>query len=57
MNTVYIQRKDLSTGQLETVDQCDDMTRSERRELLANYRESDYAGFYYTSQRACKDWS
>jgi len=48
----YIQRKE--GNQLETIDQFP--TRKEARAMLAEYQLSDPYGYYYTSQRACKDW-
>jgi hypothetical protein len=50
----YIQRKDLYTGQLETVDQFD--THREAVAMLKEYRTSDYAGRYYLSSRPCQNW-
>lgn len=51
---VYIQRRDLYTRQLETVDQFE--TRKEAREALKEYKLSDTSANYYTSSRACQDW-
>ncbi len=50
---VYIQRK--GDGQLETVDEF--TTLKEAREMVKEYRMSDPSANYYTSARACKDWS
>ncbi len=51
---IFIQRKCLQTGLLETVDETE--TRQEAIYLLKEYRLSDRAGDYYMSQRACKEW-
>lgn len=51
---IYIQRKCLQTGALETVDECKGYT--EALALLQEYRVSDPYGYYYKSVRACKDW-
>lgn len=51
----YIQRKCGFTKQLETVDQFE--TYKEAREMLKEYQISDNQGYYYISQRACKDWN
>lgn len=50
----YIQRRDHSTRQLETVDEF--TTRKEAREMLTEYIMSDPFADYYLSSRACKDW-
>ncbi len=50
---VFIQRKD--SNHLETVDEFD--TRKEAKAMLKEYRLCDPAGHYYTSTRACKNWS
>lgn len=49
---IYIQRKDRNF--LETVGEY--TNRREALKDLAEYRLSDRQGFYYLSQRACKDW-
>lgn len=49
---IYIQRKD--GRYLETVDEFN--TWKEAKAMLAEYRLSDPAGYYYTSRRACKAW-
>jgi hypothetical protein len=49
----YIQRKD--KNYFETVDQFD--TYKEAKEMLKEYRLSNPYGYYYISQRACKDWN
>ena len=51
----YIQRKCSFTKQLETVDQFE--TRKEAKEMLKEYRLADNQGYYYISQRACKEWT
>jgi hypothetical protein len=51
---VYIQRKDVHTGQLETVDEFE--TRKEAREMVKEYRISDRTAIFYMSSRACKEW-
>jgi hypothetical protein len=48
----YIQRKD--RRELETVDQFEKF--KEAREMLKEYRLSDYSAEYYISSRACKEW-
>lgn len=48
----YIQRKDGSY--LETVDEF--TTIKEAREMVKEYRFSDYSANYYISTRACKAW-
>jgi hypothetical protein len=50
----YIQRRDHSNRQLETVDQFE--TRKEARAMLTEYLTSDPSAEYYISRRACKDW-
>ena len=50
----YIQRRDNSTRQLETVDEFE--TRREARAMLTEYRMSDPSGSFYLSSRPCKDW-
>lgn len=50
----YIQRKDRSTGQRETVDEFD--TRKEAFAMLAEYVMSDPDGSYYLSSRPCRGW-
>lgn len=49
---IYINRK--GDGYTETVDEFE--TRSEAREILAEYQMADPAGHYYTSQRCTSDW-
>jgi hypothetical protein len=51
----YIQRKDLCTGQLETVDQFDSLSEAVR--CLKEYRMADYGGRYYLSSRPCHNWT
>jgi hypothetical protein len=51
----YIQRRDNSTRQLETVDEFP--TRQEARAMLTEYRMSDPSGSYYLSSRPCKEWA
>jgi len=51
---VYIQRFDGEAG-LETVDEF--TTMKEARDMLKEYQMSDASAHYYTSSRACKDWS
>ena len=51
----YIQRRDNSTRQLETVDEFE--TRREARAMLTEYRMSDPSGSYYLSSRPCKEWA
>lgn len=51
----YIQRRDNSTRQLETVDEFP--TRQEARAMLTEYRTSDPSGSYYLSSRPCKEWA
>ena len=50
----YIQRRDNSTGQLETVDEFE--TTSEARAMLREYQLGDRSATFYTSSRACRDW-
>ena len=60
MSTRYIQRKDNMTGEIETVDELlinDTADRNEFKRLIVEYNYSDYAGVYYGSQRACKEWA
>lgn len=47
----YIQRKD---NGLETVDEFE--TYKEAREMVIEYRMSDYSASFYLSSRACKNW-
>jgi hypothetical protein len=49
----YIQRKDHE--RLETVDQFE--TWKEAKEMLVEYRLSDYSAEYYISRRCCKAWN
>ena len=49
----YIQRKD-SYGNFETVDKF--YSRKEAIKMLKEYRLSDQSGYYYMSQKCCKDW-
>lgn len=49
---IYIQRKD--ARHLETVDEF--TTWKEARAMVAEYRLSDPAGFYYLSRRCCRSW-
>ena len=56
--TRYINRKD-SDG-VETVDSLEVNNKLDRQELsrlLLEYTMSDAYGYYYISQRACKDWN
>lgn len=48
----YIQYK--YACELETIDEFG--TRKEALEALREYRLGNRYGFYYISQRACKDW-
>jgi hypothetical protein len=50
--TYYIQRKD--GKDLETVDEFE--TYKEAREMVKEYRLSDYSAHYYISSRCCKHW-
>lgn len=50
--TFYIQRR--GDGYLETVDEFE--TRKEARAMLAEYRLSDPAAYYYISTRPCANW-
>ena len=50
----YIQRRDNSTGQLETVDEFE--STKEARAMLREYQLSDRSATFYTSSRACKAW-
>ena len=50
--TYYIQRKD--GKDLETVDEFE--TCKEAREMVKEYRLSDYSAHYYISSRCCKHW-
>jgi hypothetical protein len=59
MSKRYMQRKDNSSGSLETVDEFEFSTRDERQEALHCLREyqiSDHAASYYLSTRPCKAW-
>ena len=49
----YIQRKD-PYGNLETVDEFE--SRKEAIKMLKEYRLSDQSGYYYISQKPCRDW-
>ena len=51
---IYINRKD-SYGNFETVDQFNN-GRKYAIEMLKEYRLGDPSGYYYISQRCCKDW-
>lgn len=51
---IYINRKD-SYGNFETVDEFDE-GRKYAKEMLKNYILSDQSGYYYMSQKCCKDW-
>jgi hypothetical protein len=48
----YIQLR--SAYLLETVNEFE--TRKEARAMLKKYQLSNWAGFYYISTRACKNW-
>lgn len=48
----YIQRKDIRY--LETGDEFEKF--KEAKEMLKEYRLSDYSAEYYISSRACKAW-
>lgn len=50
----YINRKD-TYGNFETVDEFNE-GRKYANEMLQEYRLSDASGYYYISQRCCKDW-
>ena len=50
----YIQRQDIQTKQLETVDEF--TTRKEARLMCYEYILSDQAADYYISTRSCSDW-
>ena len=50
----YIQRQDIQTKQLETVDEF--TTRKEARLMYGEYILSDQAADYYISTRSCKAW-
>lgn len=52
---IYIQRKCLTTKQLETVDEFP--SYKEAFAMINEYRMADPAGSYYLSTRPCKDWS
>lgn len=49
----YIQRRD--GRQLETVDEFE--TRSEARDMLAEYRMNDPSAAFYLSRRPCAGWN
>ena len=49
----YIQRKD-DYGNLETVDEFE--SRKEAIKILKEYRLSDQSGYFYISQKPCRDW-
>ena len=49
----YIQRKDYD-GNLETVDEFE--SRKEAIKMLKEYRLSDQSGYFYISQKPCRDW-
>ena len=48
----YIQRK--QGRSLETVDEFS--THKEAKDMVKEYRISDYSAEYYVSSRACKSW-
>ena len=50
----YIQRQDIQTKQLETVDEF--TTRKEARAMLYEYSLSDLYAGYYISTRSCEAW-
>lgn len=52
--TTYIQRRDIETKELETVDEI--KTYKEAMALVKEYRSSDRQAGYYLSQRSCKGW-
>jgi len=52
MKTYYIQRR--ANGYLETVDEFN--SHKESRQMLAEYRMSDPAAYFYISSRCCKAW-
>ena len=49
----YIQRKD-SYGNFETVDKFD--SPREAIKMLKEYQLSDKSGYFYISQKPCRDW-
>ena len=49
---VYINR--IGGGLRETIDEFS--TRKEARDMLAEYRMADPAGYYYLSSRHCANW-
>ena len=49
----YIQRKD-DYGNLETVDEFG--SRKEAIKMLKEYWLSDQSGYFYISQKPCRDW-
>ena len=49
----YIQRKG-DYGYLETVDEFE--SRKEAINMLKEYRLSDKSGYFYISQKPCRDW-
>ena len=51
----YIQRQDIQTKQLETVDEF--TTRKEARLMCYEYIFSDQAADYYISTRPCRAWA
>ena len=52
--TIYIQRRDFDSKQLETIDEFEE--RPEAFRCLKEYRFGDRAGDYYLSNRCCKAW-
>lgn len=49
---VYINRKD--KRYIETVDEFKSVKEAKR--MIKEYQMSDSSGYYYISQRCCKDW-
>ena len=53
---IYINRKSINHGYVETVDEFDSSEWREANRVLHEYRLADYSAHYYRSQRSTKEW-
>ena len=53
---IYINRKSINHGYVETVDEFKDSDWREAKRVLHEYQLSDYSASYYRSQRSTNEW-
>ena len=59
MNRRFVNRKDLQTGHLETVDEVRYVTRRDVQratDIVNELRENDAGGLYFLSTQECHNW-